>query len=474
MAATKNPPPPALDAEFDRHIRKIANDAGEIVIEIADVAGELETISQETEHQAEQFDNLRQATKVMAAKTGDISQAIQTGREVAAEATSDLENSRGQVNHSLQQIEALVTSVQATAESLQNLGQALDEVRNVAQTIRAIAGQTNLLALNATIEAARAGEHGRGFAVVASEVKALAGQTADATKQIDNTLDILSAQIEKLRREGKQEVDNSVQAQQGTKEIGDAINIISQAIEKINSELINIAGNTEGINDGVKLVVDALKNLDQCLEDNRRNIGSSKERLNKLRDFGEGLVQTTNQLGVETADSGYIKALMAKANQISQALEEAVAQQRITMEDLFDQDYQAVPGTDPQQFTTRATAFLENILPAFQEAMLTEHPQLVFAVSVDTNGYLPVHNRKYSQPQRPNDPVWNAANCRNRRMFNDRVGLAAGRNTRPFLIQAYRRDMGGGQFVMMKDISAPIMVNGRHWGGLRIAYKNAS
>ncbi len=84
---------------------------------------------------------------------------------------------------------------------------------------------------------------------------------------------------------------------------------------------------------------------------------------------------------------------------------------------------------------------------------------------------MPTHNRKFSQPQRPGDVDWNTANCRNRRIFNDRVGLAAGRNTEPFLLQTYRRDMGGGQFVMMKDISAPITVNGRHWGGLRLAIR---
>jgi methyl-accepting chemotaxis protein len=67
--------------------------------------------------------------------------------------------------------------------------------------------------------------------------------------------------------------------------------------------------------------------------------------------------------------------------------------------------------------------------------------------------------------------AWNTANCRNRRVFDDRVGLAAGRNTQPFLLQAYRRDMGNGAFAMMKDVSAPIMIAGRHWGGLRLAYK---
>ena len=102
--------------------------------------------------------------------------------------------------------------------------------------------------------------------------------------------------------------------------------------------------------------------------------------------------------------------------------------------------------------------------------MIAKNSRIVFCVALDANGYLPTHNRQFSQPQGP-DPLWNAANCRNRRIFNDRVGLAAGRNTNPFLLQTYRRDMGGGKFVLMKDVSAPITVRGRHWGGLRLAYK---
>jgi len=96
--------------------------------------------------------------------------------------------------------------------------------------------------------------------------------------------------------------------------------------------------------------------------------------------------------------------------------------------------------------------------------------RITFCVAVDRNAYLPTHNRKYSQPQ-GKDPVWNNANCRNRRIFADRTGLRAGRNTEPFILQTYRRDMGGGNFLLMKDLSAPITIKGRHWGGLRLGYK---
>ena len=64
-----------------------------------------------------------------------------------------------------------------------------------------------------------------------------------------------------------------------------------------------------------------------------------------------------------------------------------------------------------------------------------------------------------------------AANCRNKRIFDDRAGITAARSTRPFIVQVYRRDMGGGAMVVMREIDAPIHVLGRHWGAFRTAYR---
>ncbi len=174
--------------------------------------------------------------------------------------------------------------------------------------------------------------------------------------------------------------------------------------------------------------------------------------------------------GVETPDTPIIALCRDKAAIVGALFERAITDGQLTMAQLFDEHYRPVPGSDPAQVTTECLAFTDRYLPAIQEPVLGFDRRITFCAAVDRNGYLPTHNRIYSQPQ-GDDPVWNAANCRNRRIFADRTGLAAGRNTRPFLLQTYRRDMGGGVFALMKDCSAPIFVRGRHWGGLRIAFK---
>ena len=158
------------------------------------------------------------------------------------------------------------------------------------------------------------------------------------------------------------------------------------------------------------------------------------------------------------------------ANDISRLLERLVEEGKLTQEDLFDNNYIAIEGTDPLQHRTRFLSALEDALPPIQEALLASDPRMVFCVTVDRNAYLPVHNRKYSLPQRPGETVWNTANSRNRRIFDDRAGLAAARNVRPYIIQVYPRDMGNGVTIMMREIDAPIRVFGKHWGGFRTAY----
>jgi methyl-accepting chemotaxis protein len=167
----------------------------------------------------------------------------------------------------------------------------------------------------------------------------------------------------------------------------------------------------------------------------------------------------------------FIERAMSTAATISTAFEEAVTCGRISQEDLFDNDYVPIEGTDPPQYRTRFLDWLDKVLPPIQEPLHASDERMIFCAAVDRNAYLPVHNAIYSRPQRRGDIAWNTKHSRNRRIFDDRAGLAAGRNTRPYLIQTYPRDMGDGATIMMQEIDAPTRVHGKHWGGFRTAYR---
>jgi methyl-accepting chemotaxis protein len=174
---------------------------------------------------------------------------------------------------------------------------------------------------------------------------------------------------------------------------------------------------------------------------------------------------------IRAENQEFVDRAIEAAAHIAQILEQAISSGKLTREALFDTDYQAIPGTNPQQFSTRALPVLEELLPPIQEPLRASDQRMIFCAAVDRNAYLPVHNKVYSKPQKLDDLAWNTANCRNRRIFDDRAGLCAARNVRPHLIQSYPRDMGTGVIIMMREIDAPLRVFGKHWGGFRTAYK---
>ncbi len=145
-------------------------------------------------------------------------------------------------------------------------------------------------------------------------------------------------------------------------------------------------------------------------------------------------------------------------------LEDAIASGRLTEAQIFDTDYQAIPSTDPPKYHTAYDAFTNVNFQAIEDAYLAD-ADTVYAVVEDLNGYLPTHNRHYSQPLTGNYSADLTGN-RTKRLFNDPTGLAAAQNTQPGLQQVYYRDTGE----VLWDISAPIRVNGRHWGAFRIGF----
>ena len=152
------------------------------------------------------------------------------------------------------------------------------------------------------------------------------------------------------------------------------------------------------------------------------------------------------------------------ARRVTESMEGWLAAREVSEERLFASMYYPIAKTDPPKFTTDWDRFADRDVQGIEEAIMTRSQSLVFAVLVDKNGYLPTHNLRYSQPltgNLANDLV----NNRTKRIFNDPVGLAAAKNLNPSLQQDYFRDTGE----RMWDVSSPIYVKGKHWGGFRVA-----
>jgi hypothetical protein len=159
------------------------------------------------------------------------------------------------------------------------------------------------------------------------------------------------------------------------------------------------------------------------------------------------------------------KSASEGAATISGILAEALRNGHLTRSQLFDTNYIPIPDTSPQKYKTGYDSYIDQNIQHILDRFLLEDDQVVFAVLVDKNGYLPTHNTKYSKPL-TGDPEKDKMGNRTKRVFNDQVGLAAAQNIEDILVQVYVRDTGE----KMWDISAPVYLDGEHWGAFRVGY----
>ncbi len=461
----------AVPSAAEQLVDQLANRIGGLGVELADVAGNVQEVASRVAIQSERFGQLQTTAQTMVAANHQIANASQAVHSAASAAVGEITQSRAAVETAVKHIAELVDAVGRMETRLEQVASALAQVAKVSGSIEAIAKQTNLLALNATIEAARAGAAGKGFAVVANEVKSLAEATRKATHQIGDTVRDLDGQVGNLIVESGDASLRAKSAGEGAAQIQHIIARVQQGFTSVGQEIDGVAKSANSNLEHCDFVIEEVTNLAKGVDLSSGDLKHADERVAKLLELSESLIALIADSGVDTSDTPLIRVVIDTAKRISALFDAAVDRGEMRLEQLMDEKYREIPGTDPRQYMTDYVDYTDRVLPPIQDPIQKSDPRIVFCVAWAKGGYLPTHNPNYRLPQ-GKDPVWNSANCRNKRLFNDRAVKNVGANTkRPFLLQTYRRDMGGGNFVLMKDLSSPIFIKGRHWGAFRMGIR---
>jgi methyl-accepting chemotaxis protein len=425
----------------------------------------------------------RQTTLLALNSTIEAARAGEAGRGFAVVATEvkalavQTQNATEEIT---KKIEALQRDATGSADAVQRISQAIEAIRPVFDTVNgAVAEQsqtTGEMSDNAASTSrfiVSVGDSASEIGNVTREAEAHGESVAKAgqavtlfAQKLKSRCAVLLRQNEGTDRRKREKLPCSLQI-----EITTPRGIVTAPVYEISNEGILISGaDAERLAPNETLAA-TLQNVGAC----RIRIGE-RSKAGVLAQFERPDAALKEAIedalwAIHDENTEFVTRAMEAGVALTKIFENGVASGAISIEDMFDTDYVEISGTNPVQHRTKVLDWADRALPAFQEAFLAKDPRMAFCAMIDRSGYLPVHNKIYSHPQRPGDVTWNTANSRNRRIFNDPAGLAAGRNQRAYMVQSYARDMGNGKTVMMREIDVPIRVKGRHWGGFRTAYR---
>ena len=217
------------------------------------------------------------------AQAGSLEQTASTMEELGSRVRQNADSAR-QANQLAQSAASVAVHggsvVGEVVETMKGINDSSRKIADIISVIDGIAFQTNILALNAAVEAARAGEQGRGFAVVASEVRALAGRSADAAKEIKTLISASVARVE----QGTTLVDKA----------GATMTQVVSSIQQVTSIVAEISMASDAQAASVAEVGEAVTDMDQVTQQNAALVEQMAAAAASLRSQGNDLLKVVD------------------------------------------------------------------------------------------------------------------------------------------------------------------------------------
>lgn len=454
---------------FDSTAQGLSKTSSRSAISAAEVSFSVSELRNKLEIQANAITQLVESFKQITDSGQQVAERCASASDYSRQAYKDSTESKDVLHATHDKISLILQNTEKVYGLIEALGHNSDKIKDVTQVIDDIANQTNLLALNAAIEAARAGEMGRGFAVVADEVRNLAARTSEATNEVGKIIENNHNETSEVVILFKSLAEELQQGTQYIKDIEDILGAVSEKVANVEDHISEMASHAAENHQHMQDITQSISTLDGEICESRDHVQQLDDEAERFTDLAEQANSALAELNIQGLHQQVFHIASTASETIQARFEKSIRQGSISETDLFDRNYQKIANTNPQKFKTRFDRFTDQVLPGIQEDILQSHPFLAFAITTDHHGYVPTHNNKFCQPLTGN-PEKDLVGNRTKRLFNDKTGARCGSHTQKLLLQTYKRDTGE----VMHDLSVPIYINGKHWGGFRIGYTSAT
>ena len=230
---------------------------------------------------------IAQGSQDLSDRTEDAASTLETALASIAQLTASVQETTASAQET-QQISTQTSSVAARSGSemeqvvstMREIDVASHKISDIISIIDGIAFQTNILALNAAVEAARAGEQGRGFAVVASEVRALAGRSADAAREIKGLI--------------AESVGNVSNGSTQVEKAGSTMDEIVVSVRRVADIMREISEASQDQTVGIAQINQAMQQMDQVTQENAALVEEAAAAAQSLQSQAQALVQTVS------------------------------------------------------------------------------------------------------------------------------------------------------------------------------------
>ncbi|MFC0267020.1 methyl-accepting chemotaxis protein [Kushneria aurantia] len=234
-----------LGESFRHTLQAVRNTLHQVVESVAALSGTGRDITTGNERLAERTRDQGQALARASATLDQLGQRVQdnlTSADAASERT----------RHAGALVEQGCERVAQLGEATRQMRESSGHITEITALIDSIAFQTNILALNASVEAARAGESGRGFAVVAQEVGTLAQKSAEASRQIAETIASTRQHMETSSARADEVTDTMGEIAEQTRRINALMDEIRHAGSEQRDSIGQISRDIAAIGEGTR------------------------------------------------------------------------------------------------------------------------------------------------------------------------------------------------------------------------------